>query len=55
MHELKLIQLYYYICEEYNQFLRWNVQRFIKNMLEGQISDEEILTIYLFCTLPSHF
>ncbi|QHT70988.1 transposase [Rhodocytophaga rosea] len=49
MHELKLIQLYCYICEEYNQFLRWNVQRFSKNNFEGQISDEEILTIYLFC------
>ena len=51
MHELKLIRLYHYICEEYNQFLRWNVERFSKNNLKGQISDQKILTIYLFCLL----
>lgn len=49
MHELLLIKLYYYVCEEYNDYLRWNVQRFSPNGQEGQISDEEIITIYLFC------
>jgi hypothetical protein len=49
MHELLLIKLYYYVCEEYNGYLRWNVQRFSSNQHEGQISDEEIITIYLFC------
>jgi hypothetical protein len=49
MHELLLIKLYFYVCEEYNAYLRWNVQRFSPNGQEGQISDEEIITIYLFC------
>lgn len=49
MHELLLIKLYFYVCEEYNDYLRWNVQRFSPNGQEGQISDEEIITIYLFC------
>lgn len=49
MHELLLIKLYYYVCEEYNDYLRWNVQRFSSNQQNGQISDEEIITIYLFC------
>lgn len=48
MHELLLIKLYFYVCEEYNDYLRWNVQRFSPNHQEGQISDEEIITIYLF-------
>ncbi|MDZ7897041.1 MAG: hypothetical protein U5N85_03285 [Arcicella sp.] len=49
MHELLLIKLYFYVCEEYNEYLRWNVQRFSPNGQLGQISDEEIITIYLFC------
>ena len=49
MHELLLIKLYYYVCEEYNDYLRWHVQRFSSNAHQGQISDEEIITIYLFC------
>jgi hypothetical protein len=49
MHDLLLIKLYYYVCEEYNNYLRWNVQRFSPNGQLGQISDEEIITIYLFC------
>jgi len=49
MHELLLIKLYYYVCDDYNDYLRWNVQRFSSNQQEGQISDEEIITIYLFC------
>ena len=49
MHELLLIKLYFYVCEEYDDYLRWNVQRFSPNGQEGQISDEEIITIYLFC------
>jgi hypothetical protein len=49
MHEFLLIKLYYYVCEEYNNYLRWNVQRFSPKSQLGQISDEEIITIYLFC------
>ena len=49
MHELLFIKLYYYVCGEYNDYLRWNVQRFSSNQQNGQISDEGIITIYLFC------
>lgn len=49
MHTLKLIQLYCHVCDHYNQFLRWNVQRFSPNGFCGQITDQEIITIYLFC------
>lgn len=49
MLEIKLIQLYYYVCQSYRTQLRWQVQRFSSNSFTGQISDEELLTIYLFC------
>ncbi len=47
MNEIKLIALYYYICEWYNKELRWHCQRF-SNYRGDEITDEEILTIYLF-------
>lgn len=47
--ENKLIELYDHICNKYNDLLRWNVQRFSRNSSTGEITDEEILTIYLFC------
>jgi hypothetical protein len=46
---LTLIALYYYVCDCHNSHLRWQVQRFSPNSLQGEISDEELLTIYLFC------
>lgn len=48
MLQIKLISLYYYICQLYSTELRWQVQRFSNNNLAGQITDEELLTIYLF-------
>lgn len=47
--QLTLISLYYYVCERYNSTLCWQVQRFSPNSNFGDITDEEILTIYLFC------
>lgn len=47
--QLTLISVYYYVCECYNNTLRWQVQRFSPNLDEGNITDEEIITIYLFC------
>lgn len=47
--QLTLISLYYYVCECYNSTLRWQVQRFSNNSYQGHITDEEIITIYLFC------
>lgn len=47
--QLTLISLYYYVCERYNSTLCWEVQRFSPNSNQGNITDEEIITIYLFC------
>jgi hypothetical protein len=48
MLELKLIRLYYYVCHCYCTQLQWQVQRFSRNSLQGRITDEELLTTYLF-------
>ena len=45
-----LIKLYYHVCDKYNEQLRWEVQRHSNNHTQrGIITDEELLTIYLFC------
>lgn len=46
--KLKLIGLYMYICDVYKSSLRFYCQRFSNNS-NPEITDEEILTIYLFC------
>ena len=48
---LKLINLYTHICELYESELQWEVQRFSPNGQTGQITDQELLTISLFCTM----
>lgn len=48
MHDLRLISLYYQVCDIYNTNLRYTVQRFSNNGNEGQITDEELITMYLF-------
>ncbi len=48
MLEIKLIHFYYYVCHCYSTQLRWQVQRFSPNYLAGQITDEELITIYVF-------
>lgn len=50
MQTYKLISIYYHVCDKYSKVLYDHVQRFSTNQLQGQITDEEILTIYLFCT-----
>lgn len=50
MQTIKLISIYYHVCDKYNQVLCHHVQRFSTNQLQGQITDEEIITIYIFCT-----
>lgn len=45
--ELKLIQIYMYICTMYEQSLKYDCQRYSNNS-KPLFSDEEILTIYLF-------
>jgi len=50
-HAINLIQLYYQVCRWYNRYVDQNVLRFSHNGYQGHISDEELLTIYLFCTM----
>ena len=46
--ELKLISLYMYICDVYQNSLQHTCQRFSNNSVPI-FTDEEILTVYLFC------
>lgn len=48
---IKLIYLYYQVCDMYHSYLETNVVRFNSNKQEGQITDQELLCIYLFCTI----
>ena len=48
MDYIKLIALYYYICECYDTELYWHCQRFSNNS-QPDFTDEELLTIYIFC------
>ncbi|MCB9317232.1 MAG: transposase [Lewinellaceae bacterium] len=48
MQQLKLIQLYFYVCQEYEEVLKWHCQRFSQNSIEPLFSDCELLTTYLF-------
>lgn len=48
MLQLKLIQLYFYVCQEYEKCLKWHCQRFTKNSVDPNFSDCEVLTTYLF-------
>lgn len=50
MNAIKLIALYYYVCECYDGELRWHCQRFSNNSSQ-EITDEELLTIYLYCLM----
>lgn len=48
---IKIIALYYLVCDYYNTDLRHSVQRFSNNGFQGHITDEELITIYLFCVI----
>ena len=48
MRTLQLIQLYFYVCEIYEEELQWHVMRFTKNQAEPVFTDQELLTTYLF-------
>lgn len=50
MNSLKLIALYYYICEVYDKELRIHCQRRSPNS-SPEFSDEELLTCYLFAIM----
>ena len=48
MQLLQLIQLYFYVCEVYDDKLRSLVHRHTKNGLAPPFTDQEVLTVYLF-------
>ncbi len=48
MLQLKLIELYFYVCQLYEEELQWHSQRHTKNKVEPAFSDCEVLTTYLF-------
>ena len=48
MLKTKLIQLYFYICEIYEEELKWHCQRFTKSETIPVFTDEEVITTYLF-------
>jgi hypothetical protein len=49
MQQLKLIQLYFYVCQVYEEELKWHCERFSNNGIEPIFTDQELLTTYLFC------
>lgn len=48
MRLLQLIQLYFYVCEIYEQELQWHCMRHTKNQAEPKFTDSELLSSYLF-------
>ena len=48
MRLLQLIQLYFYVCEIYEQELQWHCMRHTKNQAEPKFTDSEPLSSYLF-------
>lgn len=48
MQLLQLIQLYFYVCEIYEEELQWHCKRYTKNQSEPLFTDQEVITTYLF-------
>lgn len=51
MKEIKLIAIYYYICDYYDSTLCHYCQRFSNNSTEPAFTDKELLTIYFYAML----
>jgi hypothetical protein len=45
--DYKLVKIYYYVCEKFEDSLQFSCERFSNNT-EPKFTDQEILTIYLF-------
>ena len=45
--DYKLVKIYYYVCEKFEDCLRFECERFSNNK-EPKLTDQEIITIYLF-------
>jgi len=48
MRLLQLIELYFYVCEIYDEELQWHCMRLTKNNALPAFTDQELLTSYLF-------
>lgn len=48
MRLLQLIELYFYVCEIYEEELQWHCMRLTKNNAHPVFTDQELLTTYLF-------
>ncbi len=44
----QLIQLYFYLCQVYEEELQWHCKRYTKNGKTPLFTDQEVLTVYLF-------
>ena len=44
---IKLVKIYDYVCEKYEQELKYHCERFTNNN-QPVFTDQEIITIYLF-------
>jgi hypothetical protein len=44
----KLVKIYFYVCDKYDDELKYCCQRFTNNN-SPEFTDQEIMTIYLFC------
>ncbi len=44
----QLIRLYFYICQVYEEELKWHCERFTKNRVEPKFTDQELITTFLF-------
>lgn len=53
--ETQLIQLYLWVCEIYDNHPTLNYQRWSNNTTEPDLSDQELITIYLFGHLQERF
>jgi hypothetical protein len=47
---IKLVKIYLYICERYDEDLKYHCQRFSNND-QPEFTDQEIMTIYLFAVI----
>jgi hypothetical protein len=46
--DFKLIKIYYYVCEKFEESLKFECERFSNNNNNPDLTDQELITIYLF-------
>jgi hypothetical protein len=51
--QLKLVKIYLFVCDKFESELKYQCQRFTNNH-SPEFSDQEIITIYLFCICSEH-